>query len=424
VIWTALKMLTGDRGKYLGIIFGLSFAGMLIAQQLSIFCGIMQLMVSQVQDVKGVDAWAMDRDITSADDYKPMSENTLYRIRGVPGVQWAVPYFKSVVQVRLNDASTPSTDSSNIQRNISYKSLLGLRMQEIRSKATIYQQCFLIGVDENRLIGAPGPERVLIGNLDRLRRPDSVLVDKYSCQLLWPDEARRLKTLQDYERFIDRTFEIGSHRVIIVGICKAPNNFGTLPTMYATYSHVKQILSGQSKVLAFIVMKLAPGASTEEVGQEIAARTGDRVKVRTHQDLIWDTIWYNIRRTGIAMNFAITVVLGFIVGTAIAGQTFYQFTIENLKQFAALKAMGTGNRTILGMILLQALVVGPIGYGLGVGLAALFGLAVKDDPKVAFFMPWQVLVFTGLSITLICVLSSLVSVRRVLAVEPAIVFRN
>ena len=48
-----------------------------------------------------------------------------------------------------------------------------------------------------------------------------------------------------------------------------------------------------------------------------------------------------------------------------AGQTFYQFTLENLRHFGALKAMGAGNWALLKMILLQALLVGSIGYCAG-----------------------------------------------------------
>ena len=121
------------------------------------------------------------------------------------------------------------------------------------------------------------------------------------------------------------------------------------------------------------------------------------------------------------------VALGFVVGAAIAGQTFYLFTVENLKQFGALKAMGVNNWRIVGMSLLQALVVGSIGYGLGVGGAALFGVvmtkAARSVPP-AFFMTWQILVGTGLAVLLIVLLSSLVSIRRVLFLEPAIVFKT
>jgi putative ABC transport system permease protein len=143
---------------------------------------------------------------------------------------------------------------------------------------------------------------------------------------------------------------------------------------------------------------------------------------RTSLEFTWMTIDYFLRYTGIPFNFGITCLLGFLVGTAIAGQTFYNFTIENIKQFGALKAMGVTNTRIVGMILLQAMVVGLLGYGLGVGLAALFGWRVQGT-ELAFFTPWLLLPITAGAIVLICVLSSLVSVQRVIRLEPAIVFR-
>ena len=115
---------------------------------------------------------------------------------------------------------------------------------------------------------------------------------------------------------------------------------------------------------------------------------------------------------------------GFLVGTAIAGQTFYLFTVENLRQYGALKAMGTSNWTILGMVLAQGLQVGVVGYGLGVGLAALFGWWVRGASRLAFFLPWQVLAIDAAAVFVIVLVASLVSVRKVLVVEPAIVFRG
>jgi putative ABC transport system permease protein len=143
---------------------------------------------------------------------------------------------------------------------------------------------------------------------------------------------------------------------------------------------------------------------------------------RTSAEFTWMTIDYFLRYTGIPFNFGITCLLGFLVGTAIAGQTFYNFTIENIKQFGALKAMGVTNTRIIGMILLQAMVVGLLGYGLGVGLAALFGWKTQGT-ELAYFTPWQLLPMTAGAIVVICVLSSLFSVQRVIRLEPAIVFR-
>src|SRR5215211_1713946 len=114
---------------------------------------------------------------------------------------------------------------------------------------------------------------------------------------------------------------------------------------------------------------------------------------------------------------------GFEGGTAIAGQTFYNFTIENIKQFGALKAMGATNLRIVGMIMLQALVVGLLGYGLGVGLAAAFGL-MSAGTELSYFTHWMILPITATAIVLICLLASILSVRRVIVLEPAVVFRG
>jgi putative ABC transport system permease protein len=61
---------------------------------------------------------------------------------------------------------------------------------------------------------------------------------------------------------------------------------------------------------------------------------------------------------------------------------------------------------------------------MGVGLAALFGSLSDSADKLAFFMPWQVLAITAAAVVLIMILSSLLSIRRLVILEPAIVFRG
>jgi putative ABC transport system permease protein len=79
---------------------------------------------------------------------------------------------------------------------------------------------------------------------------------------------------------------------------------------------------------------------------------------------------------------------------------------------------------ILLMVLSQAIQVGVVGYGVGVGLAALFGFWSRTVTRLSFFMPWQVLAITGVAVFVIVLLASLLSVRKVLVVDPAIVFRG
>src|SRR5262249_4004772 len=101
--WVAWKMLTGDRSKYFALIFGIAFATMLMAQQTSIFCGLMLRTASQIRDVRDADIWVMDSNLQNPDEIKPLTENDLYRVRGVPGVRWAVRLYKGLARVKISD---------------------------------------------------------------------------------------------------------------------------------------------------------------------------------------------------------------------------------------------------------------------------------------------------------------------------------
>src|SRR5260370_11275851 len=174
--------------------------------------------------------------------------------------------------------------------------------------------------------------------------------------------------------------------------------------------------------MSFVGAKAQQETAVDQVCQDIAARTG-LLALSTDQ-FRWKTIWYYMRSTGIPVNFGITIALGFFVGVAVAGQTFYLFTIENLKQFGNLKAMGVTNGRLVGMILLQAALVGLMGFGIGLGMTGLFFEGTKDMTHLAgFFMPWQIVAITGAAVVLIVLLASLLSLRRVLVLEPAAVFR-
>ena len=175
-------------------------------------------------------------------------------------------------------------------------------------------------------------------------------------------------------------------------------------------------------MLSFILAQPRPELDPREVCRRIEAQT--RLQALTRDEFLWKTIRYYLMKTGIPVNFGVTVLLGFLVGTAIAGQTFYLFTVENIRQFGALKAMGTGNGTILLMVLSQALNVGLVGYGVGVGLAAGFGWWSGTTTRLSFFMPWQVLALTAAAVFLIVLAASVLSVRKVLVLDPAIVFRG
>jgi putative ABC transport system permease protein len=375
----ALKMLTGDRGKFLGIVFGVAFASLLMAHQLSIFCGVMDRTTSQIRDVRDADIWVMDPKVRHADEVSGLASTDLQRVRGVSGVAWAMPLFKGKVRARLNDGNT---------RNI-----------------------ILLGIDDATFVGAPG--ELLLGQLEDLRRPEAILISEAGYAYMWPGEPLTL----------GRTLEINDRRAVVVGVCKASKPFQTLAVGYTRYSEAVAYAAGERKALSFVLVKPQVGVSAGEVCRRIEAQTG--LQALTREEFCWKTMWYFLVNTGIPVNFGITVLLGFVVGVAIAGQTFYLFTVENLKQFGALKAMGLSNARLVRLILLQAVVVGALGYGIGIGLAAMFFEATQNAIQLSgIFLLWQVMGVTAVAVFLIVLASSLLSIRRVLVLEPAAVFRS
>jgi putative ABC transport system permease protein len=342
---------------------------------------------SQIRDLEGADIWVMDPNVRFVDDIKPLSDDDLYRVRGVPGVAWAVRLYKGVARARFDDGN--------------------------------FQQMILLGLDDATMVGAP--REVVLGSLADLRKPDAVMIDEAGYKYLWPDQPLEL----------GRSFEMNDRRAVIVGICKASPTFQTFPIVYTRYSQAVQFVPRERKLLSFVLAQPEDGLDAEEVCASIAEHTRGALgkpglRALTREQFMALTIDYYMKRTGIPINFGITVMLGFVVGAAIAGQTFYLFTVENLKQFGALKAMGVTNLRLVGMSLLQALVVGVLGYGLGVGGAVAFGLAMGAAAKTvppAFLMTWQILALTAAAVFVIVFLASLVSIRRVLVLEPAVVFK-
>ena len=103
--WIALRMLMGDRAKYFGLIFGVTFATLLMTQQVSIFMGIMTRTASQILDVRDADIWVMDNKVRFIDEVPALPDTDLHRVRGVPGVEWAVRMYKGQVRARLADGN-------------------------------------------------------------------------------------------------------------------------------------------------------------------------------------------------------------------------------------------------------------------------------------------------------------------------------
>jgi putative ABC transport system permease protein len=375
----ALKMLTGDRAKYLGLIFTIAFCTFLLENQTSIFAGILKRTGSQIADVTDADIWVMDPKTEYFEQTKALKDTDLTRVRGVDGVQWAVKLFKGSPVARTSDGK--------------------------------FAVSFCLGLDDATLTGAP--RKILLGSWQRLREPDSVVIDKAGYVLLFPGEPLEL----------GRTLELNDHKVTIVGISDPPAPFLSFPVMHTRYSEAVNFVGRERTQLSYVLVKPQPGVNAEELCKRIEAQTG--LRARTSEQFQWDCIGYYLKNTGIPVNFGITITIAVIVGVVVAGQTFYLFTVENLKQFGAIKAIGVTNWQLIGMILLQAFTVGLIGFSLGTGMAGqFFDFFSQKIPTRGLVLLWQSVALTGATIVFVMILASILSLRRVLVLEPAVVFRG
>lgn len=378
--FVAWQMLTGDRAKYLGLIFAIAFSTFLMSHQCSIFCGLMNRTQSQIQDVHDASIWVMDPKTEYLDEVKSLPDQDLYRVRGVQGLEWAVPLFKGAARAKVH-------------RDGSFRAVI------------------LLGIDDTSLVGAP--RDMAMGSFESLGQPESLLLDRVGYKYFFPGEPLQL----------GNQLEINDHVLTITGIFNSSAPFVNLPVAVTRYTQAVNLVGQERNLMSFVVAKPAAGISDAEAARRVTAATG--LKALPGVEFGWETIWYYIKHTGIPINFGITVAIALIVGTVVAGQTFYLFVLENLKQFGALKAIGVTNWRIMGMILLQAWVVGAVGYCIGIAMTAAFFVLTKDNLDLrGFYLLPQIMGGVALAVVVIVMLASVISVRRVAVLEPAIVFRG
>ena len=377
---TALRMLLGDKTKCLGLVFGVAFSTLLVCQQVSIFFGLLGRASSVVNDVREADIWVMDTSVKTIDVPFPMRDTVLPRVRGIEGVSWAVPFFKANAQVR--------------------------------TRAGTLENAIILGIDDASLVGVP--DEFVLGGIDDLSLPDSIGINPAGFRLLFPGE----------ELDTGREIELNDRRAKIVAIVDAAPAFAANTTIYTRYSLATQYTNNGRNELSFVLAKAIDPERTEEVATRIAETTG--LKAVTSEQLRWESIVYILKNTGIPVSFGTVVLLGAIIGIAIVGLTFNQFILENIKQYAALKAIGVRNTKLLLMTLTQALFVGVIGYGIGLGAAATFFASTTNsvDALRGFYLLPEIAIGVAVLALVIVFASTILSMRRVMIVDPATVFRG
>jgi putative ABC transport system permease protein len=379
MIDVAFQMLYGDRSKYALLISGVCFSAILMAQGLAMFFGILSFSYATLDNIRAP-IWVVDPKVEQIADNQPLKDTDVDRVRSVQGVAWAAPFYSGQTQARVlgTGETKPIT---------------------------------LIGLDSATLAGAP--TRIVSGAILDLRKSQSVAVDE--------EIAVRLGRDREHPLQVGDVFEMNDRRAEIVAIVKAKQGQGGASYVFTTFDRAREYGFSQRKMTTHVLAAPQPGLSAEEAARRISRETG--LRAYTEAQFKQASSNWMLTNTPIPFVVGLIVGIGFLVGIIVAGQTFYNFVLENTRYLGALKAMGASNARIARMTVLQAGIVGLTGYGIGMGLLTIFFRGLPEG-RAPLLLQWPVAVIVFAAVTVIVAFASLLGIRRVTGIESAIVFRS
>lgn len=371
----ALKNLLHDKLRFIITVAGVAFAVTLVFVQVGLFLGLLDN-ASVMIDRTDADLWVTPRNTPNVDFAQTFSETYVQRVRSISGVERADNLIVTFMNVAL-----PSGAKEGI----------------------------LVYAAEDPLRWGI-PWKIAEGNIEDLRRGGYFFLDDSAVKRHGPFASG------DYR-------EVQNRRMKIIGRTREALSFTTTPIAFMDY-HQAQDLSPEDLAgnTSYILVKLAPGAEIEAVRAEIRSRLPYN-DVHTRQEWAALSRGYWVSSTGLGLNMFVTVFLGCLVGIVVVAQTLYTSTMEHLKEFGTVKAIGGGNRDIYGILAQQAAIAAVVGFGLGAAISiAMRPVMMQIDLKLITPPTFGALVFLGT--ILMCLLASMISFRKVAAIDPALVFRT
>lgn len=374
----ARRNLFQDKIKLALALVGIVFSVALVTMQLGLLLGAMRN-ASGVIDHAGCDVWVMQQSTRNLDLCDVMNDRRYYQAIATPGVAWAERLIVQFTMWKLPDGRQENTTVVGLQPH----SRLNL------------------------------PWTMAQGQRDSIWQMDGVIIDERE-RARFGDQGHPLA-------INDRT-EIYGHRARVVGFSTGVGSFTTSPYVFTDYKRALDFSMMNQRQTKYVVLKAKPGLSAEDLRDRLRHRlTG--CEVYTSQEFSWKTRWYWMYGTGMGLGIIFGASLGLIVGVAIVGQTMYSATMERLREYGTLKALGMSNRTLAGIIIRQAMIAGLLGYVVASCLSLYLGLRLPSINVPVYVPPALIAVMFFVTLA-ICVSASVTSVLRVFQLEPAIVFRS
>jgi len=368
----ARKNLFHDRTRFAITLIGVTVSVVLLFATIGIYLGFMQD-ASSIVDSVPADIWVTSKSLQNFNFAWPIPGRKLEQIREVKGVALAEKMLHSWGVIRLATGGT--------------------------------EQVEIIGWNLNG--GLEFPWRLSKGRPADLKGGPFILVDRSSFKRLGP------LTIGDVR-------EISNQRVKVMGITQGLKSITTAPYVIATYE-TAQLFNLYFQDPVFILVKAQRGERIDEVVERIREHVRD-VDVYTKAELSAKCRRYWTVATGMGMGFLLTAVVAFVVGMVVVSQTIYASTVEHLAEFGTLKAIGATHWMIYRIILEQAAVNAVIGFAIGLFLT-LFLEKGYEAMGISMVIPGTVVGVLFATTLLMCLSASIISIRKVRTLDPAMVFR-
>ena len=370
----AQRNLMHDKVRLAVTLTGIVFAVVLIVVEMGLFLGF-TVTTSSIIDKSNVDLWIVSRHTPYIEQGAAFSERKLYQVLATPGVASAEKYV-----VRFAQWKTPNGGEQSVQ---------------------------VVGF--NPYTGMGGPWNVVQGDVNDLKTPDAVMVDELY--------AKKLGVTG-----MGEVFEIDGRRARVVGFTRGIRAFTTTPYVFTSFKNAQGYARLQEDQTFFLLVRAVPGADVSELRRTLESRLRD-VDVLTTAKFSSMTRFYWMFTTGAGVAVLIAALLGLVVGVVVVAQTIYATTMDHIREYGTLKAMGAPNSYIYKVIITQAGIAAVVGYGLAM-LVSFFVVRASQTGGAAILLPLPMAVGIFFLTLLMCVSAAVVSINKVTSLDPAMVFRG
>jgi putative ABC transport system permease protein len=370
----AQRNLFHDKVRLTVTLTGIVFAVVLIVVEMGLFVGF-TVTTSGLIDHCNADLWVTSKNVPYIEQGVVFSERKLNQVRAVPGVEDAEKYIVQFVQWKH-----PNGSETSVQ---------------------------VVGFNVDSSLGRPW--NLVQGEVEDLKTPDAIILDELYKEKLGVDH-------------VGEVFEMGGHRARVVGFTHGIRAFTTSPYIFTTFKNAQDYTHLREDQTFFLLVKVAPRADREQVRHDILAQVKDVDVVSTSQ-FSHMTRKYWMFTTGAGVAVLLAAALGLVVGFVVVAQTIYATTVDHLREYGTLKAMGAPNRYVYEVIVKQAAMSAVIGYVLGMMVSA-FVVHASQSGGAAILLPLPLALGMFFLTLIMCIGAAMVSINKVMRLDPAMVFKG